>query len=91
VADIAALKGITVEGVTSHLSESQSSDREFSLRQIELLRELRRELDSKGLMIPYFHISNSGAIINLPEGRFDAVRPGLMLYGYNPAGGHVWV
>jgi alanine racemase len=87
LAGIAALKGITVEGVTSHLSESQSSDREFSLYQIACLKELRNDLEQKGLIIPYFHMSNSGAILNLPEGRFDAVRPGLMLYGYAPAKG----
>jgi|WetSurMetagenome_2_1015567.scaffolds.fasta_scaffold00054_5 alanine racemase len=81
---IVSLKGITVEGVTSHLSESEASDREFSLRQISIMKDLRNSLEQKGLIIPYFHMSNSGAIINLPEGRFDAVRAGLMLYGYSP-------
>jgi alanine racemase len=84
---IASLKGLTVEGVTSHLSEADSSDREFSLGQIAAVRELKNRLAKKGLIIPYFHMSNSGAIINLPEGHFDAVRPGLMLYGYSPVKG----
>jgi alanine racemase len=89
VLEIAALKSITVEGLTSHLSESESANREFSLRQITLMKKLRGDLAQKGLKIPYFHMSNSGAIIHLPEGHFDAVRPGLMLYGYSPFKGAV--
>jgi alanine racemase len=84
IRDIASLKGLTVEGLTSHLSESESSDREFSLAQVSKLKQLRSELAKNGLIIPYFHMANSGGIINLPEAHFDAVRPGLMLYGYSP-------
>lgn len=87
LSEIASLKGITLEGITSHLSESEASDREYSLKQISAMKELRNSLAQKGLIIPYFHMSNSGAIINLPEGHFDAVRPGLMLYGYSPVKG----
>jgi alanine racemase len=84
IMDIASLRGITVEGLMSHLSESESSDHEFSIRQISRLRELRSDLGEKGLTIPYCHMANSGGIINLAEAHFDAVRPGLMLYGYSP-------
>ncbi|MEK7735679.1 MAG: alanine racemase, partial [Nitrospirota bacterium] len=30
------------------------------------------------------HMANSAAVMTLPESYFDAVRPGLMLYGYSP-------
>jgi alanine racemase len=84
IRDIAALQGITVEGLMSHLSESESADHEFSLKQIESLRDLRARLEQKGLTIPYCHMANSGGILGLPDSHFDAVRPGLMLYGYGP-------
>jgi alanine racemase len=84
---IAALRNITIEGVTSHLSESESPDSGYSLRQIAVMKDLRETLARKGLEIPYFHMSNSGAVINLPAAHFDAVRPGLMLYGYSPVKG----
>jgi len=32
------------------------------------------------------HIANSGGIINHPESHYTMVRPGIMLYGYNPNG-----
>jgi alanine racemase len=84
ICDIASLQGITVEGLMSHLSESESPDHEFSLRQIEFLRDLRERLEQRGLTIPYCHMANSGGILGLPDSHFDAVRPGLMLYGYGP-------
>jgi alanine racemase len=82
---IASLKGITIEGLMSHLAESESADPAFSLGQITRLRELHASLLRKGLIIPYCHLANSGAILNLPDAHFEAVRPGLMLYGYGPA------
>ena len=84
IMDISSLKGITVEGLMSHLSESECADHEFSLGQIERLRELRKTLEQKKLIIPYCHMANSGGIINLSQSHFDAVRPGLILYGYAP-------
>jgi alanine racemase len=30
-------------------------------------------------------MANSGAVISLPDARFDMVRPGIMLYGYPPS------
>ena len=38
-----------------------------------------------GLRINIKHIGNSAAIIDLPETHFDAVRPGIILYGYYPS------
>jgi len=86
VCDIASLKGITVEGLMSHLSESESADQEFSRKQIAGLADLRARLGQKGLIIPYCHMANSGGILSIPDSHFDAVRPGLMLYGYAPGG-----
>ena len=84
ISDIASLHGITVEGLLSHLSESESADHEFSRRQIECLRDLRVRLEQRGLAIPYCHMANSGGILGITDSHFDAVRPGLMLYGYGP-------
>jgi alanine racemase len=34
---------------------------------------------------PFFHIANSAGILRMPESHLDAVRPGIMLYGYHPS------
>jgi alanine racemase len=69
----------------SHLSESEAEDQEFSRRQISKISALRASLEQKGLAVPYCHMANSGGIMRIAESHFDAVRPGLMLYGYGPA------
>lgn len=82
IIEIASLKGIYIEGVMSHLSDADNSDSPFSRYQIKTFKKIRDDLLKKGIRIKYFHLANSSAILSLPESYFDAVRPGLMLYGY---------
>ena len=35
--------------------------------------------------IPFFHVANSEATLSIPDSHFDAVRPGLALYGIYPS------
>lgn len=83
IVEMANLKGIHIEGVMSHLSDADNSDSPFSRYQIETFKKIKDDLLEKGMKIKYFHLANSSAILSLPESYFDAVRPGLMLYGYS--------
>ena len=78
---IARLKGITIEGVMSHFSDADVSDRSFAFSQIAAFNTLRTDLAAAGLRIPLYHLANSAAVVALPEAHCDAVRPGIMLYG----------
>ncbi|HXW68108.1 MAG TPA: alanine racemase [Dissulfurispiraceae bacterium] len=78
---IAGLKGITIEGVMSHFSDADVSDRSFAFSQIAAFNTLRMDLAAAGLRIPLYHLANSAAVAALPEAHCDAVRPGIMLYG----------
>ena len=84
ILEIAAEKGIVVEGIMSHLSEAGLADPSFTKLQLDAFTALKMELLKNGLHIKMFHIANSAAVMNIPEAHFDAVRPGLMLYGYSP-------
>ncbi|HSB51756.1 MAG TPA: alanine racemase [Dissulfurispiraceae bacterium] len=84
VLDIAALRGIEVEGIMSHFSEADLSDASYAEQQIRQFSALRAELQKAGMRIPLAHLANSAALLALPQSHFDAVRPGLMLYGYSP-------
>ncbi|MBI3592058.1 MAG: alanine racemase, partial [Nitrospirae bacterium] len=84
ILEIANLKGITIDGVMSHFSEADLADASFAKMQLERFRDLRNGLVSHGLKIGMFHLSNSAAVMTLPESHLDGVRPGLMLYGYSP-------
>ncbi|MBZ0156453.1 MAG: alanine racemase [Alphaproteobacteria bacterium] len=84
IEDISRLGGIHIAGVMSHFSEADLADVSFSQKQINKFRALQSELSAAGVEVPLFHMANSAAIMALPESHLDAVRPGLMLYGYSP-------
>jgi alanine racemase len=76
--------GIVVEGIFSHFAEADLSDLSFAKEQAEKLKNIIAVLTKKKIALPFFHLANSSAILHFPEAVMDAVRPGLMLYGYSP-------
>lgn len=82
---ISELKNIHVEGIFSHFAAADEVEKSFALKQIERFNEILKELGQEGLEFEIKHLSNSAAIIDLPEAYFDAVRPGIMLYGCYPS------
>ncbi len=79
VRKIANMPNLSIEGVMSHLSIAE--DPLWSAEQINKFKELKKCLSNLGIS-PIFHISNSAGIF-LEDAIFDAVRPGIMLYGYS--------
>ncbi|MEW6054692.1 MAG: alanine racemase [Nitrospirota bacterium] len=84
ILNIASMPGIQVEGLLSHFSEADLADRSFADQQITLFRQVLESVSRKIKGKICAHIANSAAVMTLEESHFDAVRPGLMLYGYSP-------
>lgn len=82
---ISKLPGIEIEGVFSHFSSADEKDKEYTMKQIEKFNCFLESLKSMGISINTTHISNSAAIIDIPELNYDAVRPGIITYGYYPS------
>lgn len=82
---ISKLPGIRVEGVFSHLSKADETDKGYSHQQFKCFLDFCEKLEQKGLVIPLKHISNSAAIIDMPEMNLDLVRPGIINYGMYPS------
>jgi alanine racemase len=81
----AACKHIIVEGIYTHLANSELSDRTFSSMQLERFQEVLHCYESHSLPVPPLrHVCNSGGILNLPDAYFDMVRPGVLFYGVYP-------
>lgn len=80
-----SLPNITVIGIFSHLAKAES-DAEFTLQQIQRFEEIVGYMHKHNMCPQYVHIANSAGIINHPQSHFTMVRPGIMLYGYNPNG-----
>ena len=76
---------IEIEGIYSHFANSELSDLSYSKMQLERFCEVLLFFEKHSIKNPIRHISNSGGILQLPEARFDMVRPGIMLYGVYPA------
>jgi alanine racemase len=76
---------VEVEGIYSHFANSELFDLSYSKLQLERFCEVLHFFEKHSIKNPIRHISNSGGILQLPEARFDMVRPGIMLYGVYPA------
>ncbi|MFA7288271.1 MAG: alanine racemase [Melioribacteraceae bacterium] len=77
-------KNILVEGIYTHLANSENSDLSYTRLQLDRFNEVLQFYDRHSIEPPIRHISNSGAICQMPEANFDMVRPGIMLYGVYP-------
>ncbi|MDO9541728.1 MAG: alanine racemase [Kiritimatiellia bacterium] len=78
-----AVRGLRIEGIYSHFAETSSDNLDFAREQIAVFNSILKEIKTLNINFPLRHISNSGAVFNLPEARFDMVRPGKALYGYS--------
>jgi len=87
IKEIANLKNLKIEGIMSHLSIAE--DKDWTQNQVEKLMKIRDCLRKFGLT-PIFHIANSRGLF-YENALFDAVRPGLMLYGYGSVNSQIIV
>lgn len=77
------MKSIHVEGVMTHLADSDGPGTAHSEQQLDRFQEVLKNIGRRGLTIPYVHAANSAAIVRFPQSHFSMVRPGIMLYGYH--------
>ncbi len=87
VQELMALEGIVVEGLMTHFVDAELRDKAFAAHQMERFETLLRVLADRGIAIPLRHAANSAAILDYQRALFTMVRPGLMLYGYDPVEG----
>ena len=81
----AACSHIDVEGIYTHLANSELPDKTYSFLQLERFQEVLSIYDKRSIPVPLLrHVCNSGGILNLPEAHFDIVRPGILFYGVYP-------
>ena len=85
VLDISKLDNLVIEGIYTHFAAADELDKTYTKMQVEKFSKIVEQIDKKGLSIPIKHVSNSAAIIDMPEFNFDMVRAGIMLYGLYPS------
>jgi len=85
VSEIYSLNGLDVIGIFTHFSTSDEKDKTYTTEQFAKFSDFTAKLSDLGIKIPLKHVSNSGAIMDMPETYSDAVRAGIILYGYYPS------
>ena len=76
------LHRLEIEGFFTHLSTADETDKRFVFVQLDRFSFVLKAISDGNELI---HAANSAAALAIPESYFDAVRPGLSLYGVYPA------
>ena len=85
VKQIAELPNIKIEGLFTHLSCADMTDKAYTESQMERYDHFVQLLDEAGIEIPVKHICNSAAIMEYEDHRYDMARAGIILYGMYPS------
>ncbi|MGB0638538.1 MAG: alanine racemase [Myxococcota bacterium] len=82
---LADCRNLQVQGIASHLAESETVGGKINTeQQFRKYEEAVAAAKHRGFDTTLNHISNSGAVLQYPNRGSDMVRPGLLLYGYDP-------
>jgi len=82
---ISKLPSVEIEGIFTHFAVADEVDKSYTMGQVKKYNDVVKGLEAKGVEIPIKHVSNSAAIIDLPELNYNMVRAGIMLYGLYPS------
>ena len=87
ITEVAKLPGIEVEGLMTHFADADLRDKHFAAVQMDRFESLLQQLAEQGISVPHRHAANSAAVLEYGRAFLTMVRPGLMLYGYDPLEG----
>ncbi|MBQ0104470.1 MAG: alanine racemase [Armatimonadetes bacterium] len=77
---VRGLENIKLAGVFTHLAASDDcAENEFTMNQIGIMKRIKENICDESII---FHTANSAAILKYPEAYMDAVRAGIIVYGY---------
>ena len=83
---IGKLSNLKIKGLFSHFATADEKDKAYAEQQLAHYNKIYEKLNAAGVDIPFRTFANSAAIMEIPAAHFDAVRPGIILYGCYPSG-----
>ena len=88
VMEIAKLPNLDLEGIFTHFARADEVDKYWAEKQYEKYCWFVDRLAEEGISFRLKHVSNSAAIMEMPQTcqDNDMVRPGIILYGIYPSG-----
>ncbi len=81
----AQLPRVRVRGLCTHFASADAADEGSARDQLRRFTHCLAAARARGVGPTVVHAANSAAAVRFPEARFDAVRPGLALYGAMPS------
>ncbi|ENZ03621.1 alanine racemase [Clostridium thermobutyricum] len=85
IEEISKLDGIEITGMFTHFSTADEADKNYTREQFEKYKWTVYQLEKRDINVGIKHVANSATIIDLEEYYYDAIRPGIILYGYYPS------
>ena len=85
IEQIIAEKSLLLEGVMTHFSQSDETDKTFANLQFSRYNEVLKAMAARGISVKLRHTCNSGGFLDLPHAHLDMVRVGILLYGVFPS------
>lgn len=82
---IAALPGIYIEGLFTHLYRADERDLTTAREQVERFHRFIGFLSARGVNPEICHVANSAGIMELLGSEFDMSRAGITMYGIYPS------
>lgn len=79
------LEGFEIKGLFSHFATADAADKTYASQQEQRYNAFYEKLTAAGVKIPMKTFANSAAIMEISSVHFDAVRPGIILYGCYPS------
>ena len=80
IKELTAHSDIQITGMFTHLATADELDKSFAYKQLERFNSVNANIPDDIIK----HAANSAATLAIPESHYDAVRPGLSLYGIYP-------
>jgi len=82
---IKTMDNIDLQGIYTHFSTADEDNKEYTNYQFNNFRNVMDQMKKNNINIPFFHVANSGTILDLPNMWLDIIRPGCIIYGLYPS------
>lgn len=79
------IRGVEVEGISTHFADSEDLQSEYALRQLERYNGILKSLERAKIRMPIQHTACTAATLRLPQAHGNLVRVGIGLYGMWPS------
>ncbi len=79
------LPSLYVEGIFSHFAMADAADKSYADSQFKIFNDFLAQCAANDIHFSIRHMANSAATIDLPQSRYDMVRPGMIIHGNYPS------